>query len=211
MVFYRFLLSAFLGGLIGWVTNWIAIKALFRPRKPVNIGFFQFQGLLPKRQPELAENLGKVVEGELIKLDELIKKVEPSDIEPIIDDIMKQNRDDIERRVKEYISSKLQKIPFFKISASGVVDSIMNKLETEVSAALKKQLPNMLDRAAEKAAQKISVREIVSEKVHEMDLDKLENIFYKISEKEMSIIIRLGGVIGAIVGLLHQVMQLYLI
>ena len=83
-----------MGGLIGWVTNWLAIKALFHPQQPWKFLFFEFQGLLPKRQKELACNLGKIVEGELISVEELIKKVEPTDIEPIVEEMMKKPRPD---------------------------------------------------------------------------------------------------------------------
>jgi len=204
-------LAAFSGGLIGWVTNWLAIKALFHPRKPFKFLFFQFQGLLPKRQPELAKNLGRIVEGELVKVDELIKRVQPEDIDPIIENMMRQNRDEIEQKIKDYVGAVANKIPFFNLSADGLVKSILNKLESEICSALKKQVPTMLEHAAEKAAEKISVSEIVHEKVSEMELDKLENLFYKISGTEMQMIIRLGGVIGVLVGIVQWAVQNFVI
>ncbi|HEX3134039.1 MAG TPA: DUF445 family protein, partial [Planctomycetota bacterium] len=57
------------GGAIGWATNWVAIKMLFHPRKPT----MGMQGLLPKRQQELATSVGDVVGNELVPTDELLK------------------------------------------------------------------------------------------------------------------------------------------
>lgn len=206
-----FILSAFLGGLIGWVTNWLAIKALFQPQQRYQLLFFEFQGLLPKRQKELAHNLGKIVEGELISVEELIKKVEPADIDPIIDDVMRKNRDEMEQRIKDFISNIARKIPFFNLSADTLVKSVMDRIESEVCIVLKKQVPMLLDRAAEKAAEKISVQEIVIEKVCKMDLIKLENLFNRIADKEMTAIIRLGGVLGVLVGIIQWAIQNFVI
>ncbi len=204
-------ISAFLGGLIGWVTNWLAIKALFHPHKPIKLLFFEFQGLLPKRQKELAHNLGKIVEGELISVEELIKKVEPADVDPLIEQLMKENRSQMEQRVKDFINSIANKIPFFNLSADTLVKSVMDRIENELCHALKRQVPVMLDRAAEKAAEKISVQEIVIEKVCKMDLVKLENLFNRIADKEMTLIIRLGGVLGVFIGIGQWAIQNFLI
>lgn len=211
VLWQSFILSAFLGGLIGWVTNWLAIKALFRPKDRWNFMLFEFQGLLPKRQKELANNLGKIVEGELISVEELIKKVEPADIDPIIEDVMRKNRDDMEKRIKDFIGSIASRIPFFNLSADTLVKSVMDRIESEICAVLKKQVPMLLERAAEKAAEKISVQEIVIEKVCKMDLIKLENIFNRIADKEMKAIIRLGGVLGVFVGIVQWAIQNFVI
>ncbi|NCB37893.1 MAG: DUF445 family protein [Erysipelotrichia bacterium] len=206
-----FILSVFMGGLIGWVTNWLAIRALFYPREPFKLLFFEFQGLLPKRQRELAQNLGKIVEGELLSVEELIKRVEPADVDPIIEDIMRKNRVDIEQRIKEFISSVSNRIPFFNLKADTLVKSVMDRIESELCVVMKKQVPLMLDRAAEKAAEKISVQEIVIEKVCRMDLAKLENIFNRIAEREMTMIIRFGGILGVLVGCCQWAIQNFII
>jgi uncharacterized membrane protein YheB (UPF0754 family) len=210
-IWLSLVVSALLGGFIGWITNWLAIKALFHPRKPINLRLFEFQGLLPKRQHELAQNLGKIVEGELLSVEELIRKVEPGDLDPIIEDQMRQNRTATEQKVKDYINRFLSRIPFVKISADSLVRSLMDLLEREIIHALKKQMPGMLDKAAEKAAQKISVQEIVFDKVSKMDLDKLEAIFNKIADREMAMIIRLGGLLGVIVGCCQWALQNFII
>lgn len=210
-MFLSLLLSAFMGGLIGWVTNWLAIKALFHPRQPYRFMFFEFQGLLPKRQKELANNLGKIVEGELISVEELIKRVEPADVEPIVEEMMRKNRVAIEQQIKDYIASFAKKIPFFNLSADTLVKSVMDRIEKELCSVLKRQIPLMLDHAAEKASEKISVQEIVIEKVCGMDLLKLENLFNRIADREMAMIIRLGGVLGVIVGICQWAMQHFLL
>lgn len=47
------------GSLVGYVTNWIAIKLLFEPAEPVAIGPLTIQGLFESRQKEVSEEFGK--------------------------------------------------------------------------------------------------------------------------------------------------------
>ncbi len=53
-----------IGGIIGYFTNFIAVKMLFRPLKPVKIGNFTLPftpGIIPKRKDKLAGAIGDAV------------------------------------------------------------------------------------------------------------------------------------------------------
>jgi len=57
-----------IGAVIGYFTNYLAVKMLFRPYKPKKIGskVLPFTpGIIPKRQPQLAKAIGKAVGEEL--------------------------------------------------------------------------------------------------------------------------------------------------
>lgn len=41
------------GAVVGYITNWLAIKLIFEPVDPVKIGPFVLQGLFLKRQDEV--------------------------------------------------------------------------------------------------------------------------------------------------------------
>ena len=48
-----------IGGLIGWSTNWLAVKMIFLPVKPRRLLFFRLQGLVPRRQQALPRARGQ--------------------------------------------------------------------------------------------------------------------------------------------------------
>lgn len=53
-----------IGGIIGYSTNYIAVKMLFRPLNPVKIGNYTLPftpGIIPKRKDKLAEAIGNAV------------------------------------------------------------------------------------------------------------------------------------------------------
>lgn len=62
------LFSIFMGGLIGYATNTLAVEMLFRPFTPKYIGRWRLPftpGLIPKEQGRIAESLGELIETEL--------------------------------------------------------------------------------------------------------------------------------------------------
>lgn len=70
-----------IGAVIGYFTNYIAVKMLFHPLHPVKIGKFTLPftpGIIPKRKPDLAHALGKAV-GEQLFTGEDLKAMFSSD------------------------------------------------------------------------------------------------------------------------------------
>ena len=68
------LVALFVGGLIGLVTNGIAIRMLFRPLKPVYIGKLKLPftpGLIPKEKPRIATAIGEIVSRDLLNMETL--------------------------------------------------------------------------------------------------------------------------------------------
>ncbi len=74
MEYLHYLLGPLLGALIGYVTNFIAVKMLFRPYKPIKIGKWTLPftpGIIPKRKGALAKAIGNAVGHRLFTGDDL--------------------------------------------------------------------------------------------------------------------------------------------
>lgn len=56
------------GVFVGYATNWIALKAIFRPMKPHKVGPFTLQGVFIKRQDQASETYASIVSEEVITL-----------------------------------------------------------------------------------------------------------------------------------------------
>lgn len=73
-----------IGALIGYGTNWIAIKMLFRPLKPVKIGKFTLPftpGIIPRRKEKLALAMGDMVGNNLFTIEDIQKILLSEEIE----------------------------------------------------------------------------------------------------------------------------------
>ncbi|MGD8608566.1 MAG: DUF445 family protein [Myxococcales bacterium] len=84
------------GFVVGYLTNWIAIKLVFAPREPIRVGPIIVQGLFHKRQNEVAEAFGRTVATRVLNADNIVKTVMQSEGADRMNEI-------IERRVGELI------------------------------------------------------------------------------------------------------------
>ena len=69
MIIPRAIVAPVVGGVIGYITNDLAIRMLFRPRKALYIGRFHIPftpGLIPSQQGRIARSIGGVVSGQLL-------------------------------------------------------------------------------------------------------------------------------------------------
>ena len=76
-----------IGAMIGYGTNWIAIKMLFRPAKPVKIGKFILPftpGIIPKRKESLAKAIGEMVGNYLFTREDMQKMLLSDDMENVV-------------------------------------------------------------------------------------------------------------------------------
>lgn len=74
MEFLKYAVPILVGALIGYCTNYIAIKMLFRPKKPVKIGSVKLPftpGIIPKNQPRIAKAVGEAVGEKLFTSDDI--------------------------------------------------------------------------------------------------------------------------------------------
>ncbi len=92
----KILIMGTVGAIIGYSTNVIAIKLMFRPINPIQLKPFKFelQGLIPKRKADIATSIGEIIESELISIEEIIDKlIEQSNKEEMIAMIKDKNCD----------------------------------------------------------------------------------------------------------------------
>ncbi len=176
--------------MIGWITNYIAVKMIFRPRIPINILGFQIQGLIPRRQSELAENLGNLVEKELVS---------HKDIQAILesDDVKHEIKTMIEKQVDKFMTEKLGSIPMVSMFLQG---DLAQQIKQMLVDQLDHVIPEFIQASIAQIEQRLDFKDIVKEKVENFDHEKLEEIVFRIAAKELKTIEILGAVLGFFVG-----------
>ena len=187
----EFLLMVGVGALIGWFTNYLAIRLLFRPYNEINLVIFKLQGLIPKRRHEIAVNIAEVIETELISIREIGDKLDTSSFE--YDDL----DDFLDRLVKEKIKAELlEKNPFLKMFMN---DGILNKMRDYIKKLIldnKEELFQLLLKSIEK---NVDLKGHIIEKMDNFSLREIEDIIIKISKRELKHIELLGGILGGII------------
>ena len=193
MILKCFLL-VFIGAMIGWITNFIAIKMLFRPYKEVNLIFFKIQGLLPKRRNEIGNSIAEVVNNELVSVKDIISKISPEDIEENIGLIVDRI---LESRLKEEIVKNFPMAAFF------LSDSMLEKIKHIIKQSILDHKEEMINVFAEYLENKADIKSIIVEKVNGFSLEKIEEIIITLAKKELKHIEYIGAVLGGIIGLVQ--------
>ena len=177
--------------LIGWFTNFIAVKMIFRPREPVQFIGFRIQGLIPRRQLDLAHNLGELIERELISHDDIHAVLKSDDVTSATEQL-------VEQQVDLFLTEKLGTNPMISMFLQG---DLAVKIKAMLVEQLCSAIPDFLDTCMSHVEKKLDFKEIVQKKVEQFDYVKLEEIVYRIASKELKTIEILGAVVGFIVGL----------
>ena len=82
-----------IAALIGWFTNFVAVRMIFRPHRPIRLPGFTLQGLLPKRRREFAESIGATVEDHLLSADDIKKLLEDPEVKDRLEDAAREKID----------------------------------------------------------------------------------------------------------------------
>ena len=198
----QFLLMVSVGILIGWFTNYLAIKLLFRPYKEMNFLFFKIQGLIPKRKNEIIENIADVVEQELISMTDIVNKFKNSEIdEEILNNLL-------DKIVGEKLkNSILEKNPLLKMFVN---DSLMDKIKEYVKKSILENKEEIIEEIVKIAESKIDFKEIMLEKMENFSLQEIENIILRVSKEELKHIELIGGILGGIIAVFQFLLMLLL-
>jgi len=63
------------GFIVGYATNWIALKLIFEPANPINLRCFRLQGLFIKRQAEVSQELSKMATQEFLQQADMWREI----------------------------------------------------------------------------------------------------------------------------------------
>lgn len=63
------------GFLVGYITNFLALRLVFEPHEPINLGFFELQGLLHKRKDEVALRFADVMADDVLSIDNMLETI----------------------------------------------------------------------------------------------------------------------------------------
>lgn len=197
---YRVFLFPFVGAIIGWLTNYIAVKMLFRPYKPFNIIGFKFQGLIPKRRKEIARSIAKTIEKDILSSRDLVSILEGMDWEG-----------EIERMVEEAVEHRFKGSSFKKFPVVGLIsENLLYHIKYFLTKEIIKHISAKKEDILHKFQKSIDLKDIVTNRIDSLDLRRFERLLQGLIARELRHIEWIGGIIGFIIGS-FQIVLYYLL
>ena len=180
-----------IAALIGWATNYLAIKMLFHPREPKKILGLTVQGVFPKRQNQIAEKLGTLVANELFSMKDIGQRIEELSTQP-------EAMEEVGKRIEKTIRGKL--ISAFPMLSMFLSDDMIEKVTNLFKGELEDFMKASASGLALKMEESIDVEALVREKVSTFSSDKVEELLIGFMEQEFRFIEKIGAVLGFFIG-----------
>ena len=193
-------LLPFIAALIGWMTNYIAVKMLFHPKEPKKFIGIAFQGVFPKRQHALAEKLGQLVADELFSISDVSAKIKEF---ATSDEAMNE----VGKRIEMTIRNKL--VQAFPMLAMFLSDEMVEKVTGLFKNELKDFLSATSQGMGEKLEENLNVKEMVKERVNAFSSEKLEELLNQLMKKEFKFIELVGAILGFFIGCIQLGISLF--
>ena len=190
-------LLPFIAALIGWATNYLAIKMLFHPHEPKKIIGLTFHGVFPKRQAQIAEKLGELVANELFSIKDVAKKIEDLSTQP-------EALEEVGKRIEKTIRGKL--MAAFPMLSMFLSDEMIEKVTSLFKGELEDFLRVSAEGLSSKLEESVDVQALVREKVQAFSSHKVEELLLGFMEQEFRFIEKIGAVLGFIIGCIQLVL-----
>ncbi|HEX6971087.1 MAG TPA: DUF445 family protein, partial [Limnochordia bacterium] len=194
------LLAPLAGALIGWLTNRIAIRMLFRPRRPWGWQGtpFVLQGLLPRRRAAIARAIAAAVEEHLLPIERLI---EQSDLPGLRAELMAL----IRRHAGERLAAGWP-----RLLPPPLREAMIEYLRAWIDAESDRLLEELSERLPGLLKERLRIGALVEAELGRLDLDAFERLVVTVAGRELRHIEILGGVLGFVIGLCQAALSVWM-
>lgn len=196
--YYPYLWLLPVGGLVvGYLTNFLALKLIFRPINPIKIGPFTIQGLFMKRQNEVSKEYARLLSTELLTSERIFEFViRTKGLDSIADLCRKHVKALVDTAAgstrKTLIKLAIGTVKYERIkhhAAEMVVDALPSSLKTMFNYA----------------DDSLKIGETLEEKLKSLTKHEFEDVLHPVFQEDELTLILVGAVLGAIAGFIQMV------
>lgn len=182
-----------IAALIGYGTKVVAIRMMFRPHQFKGIGKLGWQGIIPKRAPQMVEVLCDTLTDRLVSASDILEKV---DADELGDRMERQLRREVARIVPEVAAE-------YQPALWNLLPSTAQELVIQRAQVVARDLiPKLVAAIRENIDEVFDLKEMVTREVL-ADPDVLEKMFLDVGRREFAFIRNSGLVFGFFIGLLQ--------
>lgn len=172
------------GFLVGWITNYLALKVIFRPLEPKQICCFSLQGIFLKRQHEVSETFARVVCVEILHIKAIW--------EAIFDGPLSQNFFAMLRaHTLIFVEKLLAEVKPIAIAAMGAEK--YSEMKESIAQKVVDKMPSIIDYSYEYSQEALDMETTIREKMQELPAPEFEGVLHPAFEEDEITLIFLGA------------------
>ena len=182
------------GTIVGYLTNWMALKLIFEPIDPVYFCGFKLQGLFLQRQHEVSGEFSDHLAENVLTSEKIWNNVFTGWKRPEFDDMLETYTNDFV--TKEGLERGLDSL------GESTTDV---QIIQSVSEELSKELTKHVEVLHEYTDKTLALKELMRERMELMTPKEFERVLHPIFEEDEMTLIISGAVLGAVAGFLQQI------
>lgn len=186
------------GFAVGYATNWLALKLIFRPLKPMKVGPFTFIGLFIKRQNEVSAEYARIVAGHIINsqniFNEMIYGANVNKLITLVQSHVKKALDQSAGYTKPLIQFVVGPKKYMRIKKK-----LVNKFVYALPGPVKKSFAF--------TEESFDMENLLRTRLQALSGEEFEGILRPAFEEDEWLLILVGGLLGAFAGVLQGLLM----
>jgi uncharacterized membrane protein YheB (UPF0754 family) len=191
VLFHEPLIMPAFGLIVGWFTDWLALKMIFNPKEPIRILGIEWQGLFLKRRREVAAEYGALIADEIITPRKVIEAVLRG---PLSDRVFAMVRKQVQASLDR--STGLAK----PLVVMTVGTSRYQAMKRSITSKVMARMPETMTHIEDYARDSMDIRNLLIEKMQALDELQFEALIRPAFEQDEWILITVGALLGCTMG-----------
>lgn len=191
VLFHEPLIMPAFGLIVGWFTDWLALKMIFNPKEPIRILGVEWQGLFLKRRKEVAADYGALIADEIITPHKVIEAVLRG---PLSDRVFAMVRKQVQAALDR--NTGLAK----PLVVMTVGTSRYQDMKRSITGKVMARMPETMAYIEDYARESMDVRNLLIRKMQALDELQFEALIRPAFEQDEWILITVGALLGFTMG-----------
>lgn len=193
------------GAVVGYITNWIALKWIFEPLNPTRVGPFVLQGLFLRRQKEVSAEFSSYISENVLNSQQVWTS--------LLSDKGKDGFMGIIGRNVPFLSKKAQLdvVKTLRSQLTGLSDIHTSAKDVTMSAAATAAAAASGDHALHGYInRRLDLANLLTERMNRLSPAEFEQVLHPVFQEDELTLIIAGGVLGLLAGLSQWWLNVYL-
>jgi uncharacterized membrane protein YheB (UPF0754 family) len=181
----------------GAFTDFVALRMIFRPKRPRGIGPFAWQGLFHKRRAEVSAGYSELLANEILTPRAIMNSLLTG---PMSDQLFELVQREVQRTIDEQAGIAR---PFVVLAVGGRRYQEMKRATAEKVIA---KMPETVDQLEGYTARALDLANLLDERLALLDTDQYEDLLRPAFREDEKIVVAIGAVLGFVVGELQTLL-----
>ncbi len=188
------------GLIVGYLTNFIALKMIFEPERPIRFGPVVFQGLLMKRQEEVSREFGKVLASRLFTMHNIFDNI-----------IYGKATEKIVDLVEEHVNNLIDKTAGLNRAIIQIATGTKtyNNIKQMVVDTFTEELPQSITEVFDYAENALDIEDTVAEKMSSLPADEFLGFMRPVFQEDEWKLIIIGAILGMFAGFVQVIILVF--